>query len=373
MYRLLIADDEKDERDVIQFLLNKYGFEFDVLQASNGKEAVNILMEEQVDILITDIKMPFLNGTEVAAKAKTINQDIEILFFSGYDDFEYVKTALSLHAVNYILKPVNPEEFKKSIGEILDTIIAREAARTESEKYIKEYFFSKSKNMNNAGLSYEDKVSDEEDNLLLKNIEQAIKEKNPEGLAKNVNLLLEKYKGSLKASHIYVRYLCTTLLSILIDALPGAGKEDFKQAAEEVYSYKHFSHIRKLIEEYLNKVMDQMKEEENSPKHAIHLVKQYIHAHYKEDLSLNLLADTVFLSPKYLSSAFIHATGISLNKYIKNVRMDRAKDLLLTTNMKIKDIGPSVGYYNVSYFCKCFQEEFGLTPDKYRQNRGKIQ
>ena len=373
MFRLLIADDEKDERDVIQFLLNKYGFKFDILQASNGKEAVNLLTEEPVDILITDIKMPFLNGTEVAAKARSINPNIEILFFSGYDDFEYVKTALSLHAVNYILKPVNPEEFKKSITEIIEALVAREAAKAESEKYNKEYFFMKNKHSNNADLNYEDNVSDEEDILLLNSIEQAVRQKNSEALSKNVNLLLDKYKETSKASHIYIRYLCTTLLFLLINALPDTGKNDFKKAAEEVYAFRHFADIRKFIGEYLNLLIVNMKEEANSPKHAINLVEQYIHTHYSEDLSLNLLADTVFLSPKYLSSAFIQATGISLNKYIKNVRMEKAQELLLTTNMKIIDIGQSVGYYNVSYFCKCFQEEFGLTPDKYRQNRGRIQ
>lgn len=373
MYRLLIADDEKDERDVIQFLLNKYGFEFDILQASNGRDAANILAEEPVDILITDIKMPFLNGMEVAEKARSINPNIEILFFSGYDDFEYVKTALSLHAVNYILKPVNPEEFNKSITEILNTILAREAAKAESEKYIKEYFFKKSKYTSTTDLNYEDKVSEEEDNVFLKNIEQALKQKNSEALSKNINELLDKYKGTSKASHVYIRYLCTTLLFLLINALTDANKKDFTKAAEEVYAFRHFSDMRKFIEEYLNRVIVHMKQEINSPKHAIQLVKQYIRTHYSEELSLNLLADKVFLSPKYLSSVFIQATGISLNKYIKNVRMDMAQELLLTTNMKITDIGQSVGYSNVSYFCKSFQEEFGLTPDKYRQNRGKME
>jgi two-component system, response regulator YesN len=96
------------------------------LQADNGKAALDILKEKPVDILLTDIKMPFINGMELATKARDIYPDIEILFFSGYDDFKYVKTALSLRAVNYILKPINENEFYKSILTIINTIHKRE-------------------------------------------------------------------------------------------------------------------------------------------------------------------------------------------------------------------------------------------------------
>lgn len=68
---------------------------------------------------------------------------------------------------------------------------------------------------------------------------------------------------------------------------------------------------------------------------------------------------------------FIQVTGSNLNKYIKNVRMEKAKELLLTTNMKIADISQEVGYSYVSYFCRIFQEDYKMTPDTYRQTRGQ--
>jgi two-component system, response regulator YesN len=126
MYTILIVDDEKSEREVILFLIKKYKLNLHTLQADNGKAALDILKEKPVDILLTDIKMPFINGMELATKARDIYPDIEILFFSGYDDFEYVKTALSLRAVNYILKPINENEFYKSILTIINTIHKRE-------------------------------------------------------------------------------------------------------------------------------------------------------------------------------------------------------------------------------------------------------
>jgi two-component system response regulator YesN len=368
MYKILITDDEKDERDVILFLLKKYDFKLDILQVSNGKDAFYVLMNENIDIIFTDIQMPFLNGLELAKKAKSIDPNIEIIFFSGYDDFEYVKTALSLHAVNYILKPVNPEEFKKSISEIINIIDTREKAKKESDIYINEHFFLKYQQQSTSNTLCTDTISIEQDSL--KNIAQSILLKNPETLRQNVYLILEKYKDITNVSHIYMRYLCTTILQLLFNALPEAEEYDFTKIAEEIYTFRHFSDVSKYIEGYLEKVIHQIELEILSPNHTSHLIEQYIHSHYREELSLNTLSGIVFLSPKYLSSMFVQVTGINLNKYIKNVRMNKAQELLLKTNMKISDICQETGYSNVSYFCKSFKEDFGVTPDKYRQNKG---
>lgn len=109
-------------------------------------------------------------------------------------------------------------------------------------------------------------------------------------------------------------------------------------------------------------------EDTQDDEHAIKLVKQYIHRHYGEDLSLDILADVVCLSPKYLSSLFIRENGYGINRYIKKIRMEEAQRLLQTTNMKISDISRKTGYSNLSYFCKSFQEHYGVSPDKFRHS-----
>ena len=100
----------------------------------------------------------------------------------------------------------------------------------------------------------------------------------------------------------------------------------------------------------------------------ISIVEQYIRRHYMEGLSLDILADKVYLTPHYLSSIFSQEKGIGINRYIKNVRMEKARELLLGTNMKISDICRMVGYSNLSYFCKAFRNEYGITPEKYREH-----
>ena len=122
MYRILIVDDEKDERNVIRFLLNKYHFQLDIIESNNGKEALTQLEKQTIDILFTDIKMPFIDGIELATRARELYPTIQTIFFTGHDDFDFVKKALSLRAVDYILKPVKPDEFQNTLCSVIQNI-----------------------------------------------------------------------------------------------------------------------------------------------------------------------------------------------------------------------------------------------------------
>ncbi|MDE6221685.1 MAG: helix-turn-helix transcriptional regulator, partial [Lachnospiraceae bacterium] len=95
--------------------------------------------------------------------------------------------------------------------------------------------------------------------------------------------------------------------------------------------------------------------------------QDYINKNYSRDLSVEMLASMVYLTPDYLSRLFKKSTGKSLSQYIRQVRMEKASDLLRTSNRKVIDIGASVGYSNYSYFCQSFREYFGKSPEKYRQ------
>ena len=133
MYKILIVDDEATERSVITFLLKKFNFPLQVTEASNGKEALQKLESHAYDLLFTDIRMPFIDGLTLAAQARDLYPKMPIIFFSGYDDFDYVKEALSLHVVNYILKPVNPEEFQQTIQKVIDELHKAELAAKQEQ------------------------------------------------------------------------------------------------------------------------------------------------------------------------------------------------------------------------------------------------
>lgn len=104
---------------------------------------------------------------------------------------------------------------------------------------------------------------------------------------------------------------------------------------------------------------------------SVYMVKEYIHNHYSEELGAQQLADMVYLAPSYLSSLFKKETGQNLSKYIKQYRMEKAKELLTDTNMKIVNISEKTGYPNVSYFCQSFREYFGVSPQKFR-DKGEV-
>ena len=114
MITILIVDDEKLERRGIRFLLKREEGEFQILEATNGKDALGVLESNHVDILFSDVKMPYMNGLELTKAVREDHPDMEIVIFSGYNDFSYAREALRYGVVDYVLKPVDPEEFHKT-------------------------------------------------------------------------------------------------------------------------------------------------------------------------------------------------------------------------------------------------------------------
>ena len=102
---------------------------------------------------------------------------------------------------------------------------------------------------------------------------------------------------------------------------------------------------------------------------AVEEVCRLIDGHYGENIGLEWLAERVELSANYLSSLFKSETGQGLTQYLCAFRMEKAKQLLLQTNLRISEIGQRVGYPNTSYFCQQFKKFFGVTANSMRENR----
>lgn len=125
---LLIAEDEQMLRNGLASLAwASQGITL-LPAAKNGLQAVEIAAEHPVDILLTDIRMPGLSGMEVAEFVRERYPQSEILFLSGYEEFEYAKKAISLQANNYILKPAMPQDILKAVGAAKEKILARRTA-----------------------------------------------------------------------------------------------------------------------------------------------------------------------------------------------------------------------------------------------------
>lgn len=111
MYTLLLVDDEEE---VIEAIVKKVKWEelgFQVTgHANNGFKAMDMLEEMQPDVVMTDIRMPYMDGLELCAHIKAKYPATKILLFTGFDDFEYAKEAVHLEIEEYILKPLNAVE-----------------------------------------------------------------------------------------------------------------------------------------------------------------------------------------------------------------------------------------------------------------------
>ncbi|MGO4495662.1 response regulator [Paenibacillus sp. 2RAB27] len=139
MFRILIADDDKIEREGIKFLMAKYAFPFDILEAKHGRAALELLQAHDVDVLLTDIKMPFMDGLQLAREARALKPQLKILILSGHGEFDYAKTAISLQVSNYLLKPIEPEEFRTVIAAVVQQLQEEQSAKRQQEDWQKVY------------------------------------------------------------------------------------------------------------------------------------------------------------------------------------------------------------------------------------------
>ncbi|MEG2316570.1 MAG: response regulator, partial [Clostridia bacterium] len=92
------------------------------LTALNGLDALELLKREPFDVLFTDIKMPFMDGLALSREAKALNPQLRIILFSGYNDFEYAKTAIAIGVTEYLMKPIIPDEFLHTMEGVLHAI-----------------------------------------------------------------------------------------------------------------------------------------------------------------------------------------------------------------------------------------------------------
>ncbi len=119
MYRVLVVDDESIERKGIISLIKKYKYPMMTFEAENGKKALDIIDKQDIHILITDIRMPIMDGIELIEHIRKKDKDIIIIINSAYSEFQYAKTAVKMQVFNYILKPINVKEFHSVMSEVI--------------------------------------------------------------------------------------------------------------------------------------------------------------------------------------------------------------------------------------------------------------
>ena len=172
----------------------------------------------------------------------------------------------------------------------------------------------------------------------------------------------------------YAYNLCFKLFSNLTDHLSGGGhhlaERDYKK---EIYDMVSLEGLREYVLAIFRETASAFSgEKTNAPEDIIKSVKRYIQKNYSSDISLQMLSQKMFISPSYLSYLFKNETGQNYSDYLKNIRLNRARELLeQNSKLKVFEVCYMVGYKEYKYFSQQFKKAFGMNPTELRKAAGR--
>ncbi len=264
MLKLIIAEDDMETRNGLCECIQWPAFNIELVKAvSNGKEAFDYLkaVGGQLDILITDVKMPLMDGVQLVSNMRNSGYKTKVIIITAFWEKEYVKAAFEYDAADYILKPINLEE--------LDKVLAKVCKECNAERALQEKYVQLEQN-------------------LMQDIHQPV-----------------------------------------------------TQAILEDRTNSYISSINKIID--------------------------IITTRYMKEITIQTLADQMFMTPNYLSLLFKKNTGQTINEYITKVRMEKAMELLRNPSIRVFEVSQLVGYKNSDYFTKIFKRYTGIKPFEYKE------
>lgn len=415
--RIIVVDDDKIIRMGLIKILNKLFENHEIVgDFQNGLLAFEYLKENdgQVDLVITDIKMPIMTGIQFVEKAnKELKHPPIFLVLSGYDEFTYVRDTMKYGAFNYLLKPIKKDELKKVVEEVeikIEELKKKDKIMTKSIEVIKKDFF---KHL----LFSNSDINIRTDKSLLENIQLdegyyyqmvvlPINKEEKEFNNKLLNSYFKEVSNNNKIEYIYFLYNDNVYIVFYFNGNEISNISDVTNLIDEKSNVfiengisvfilectnkiwevrEHSKLVRKVKEKMLynknskkyyvddlNELSDILEDDKNLySATSIKLAIQFITKNFKNNITLKDVADEVFLSQNYLSELFKKETGEGFYEFLSNYRVKRAKELLVTTNLKIYEVAESVGYNDSITFGRAFKKITGTTPNNFRNNKAR--
>lgn len=334
MIKMMIVDDDKIVLKFLSGITNwkTYGIDL-VATALNGKQGLSKFKEYFPNLIISDIKMPFMDGLEMIRQIKTQDLLVYFVILSSYSEFSYAKEAIALGATAYLLKPEITEELiKKTLNPIKKEI--REHTETASwsiQRELQAFITSKPQHLSSTIQT------------ICYNFNLFLMDSSTEGCN-----LLEKNCVEL-FRNAYLQY----------------GKKDYFMMPQ----IRSGTDLQKWVLSQLDIVYQWIGETIQKLSPVVSNAITFINKHYSsKSLNIKMIADDVFLSPNWLSAQFKKETGKTVNDYITDVRMKNAKVLLLQGKYKVYEIAELVGYGSSQYFSRVFFQITGQNPQYYRKD-----
>lgn len=357
MYKVLIVDDDRAIRYMLKRFKNwnNYGFSVEG-EACDGKEAIKMLKPSAIDLVITDIRMPGIDGIEFMQELKRIKYETCVIFLSTHSDFEYAKQGIRLGVFDYMTKPVD------------ETILSEVLERAKA--YLDE--------------KHQEKIKIEKEHKL---IEDSIHVYNPMSREKRLaTLLMSGDKEFFKeAETTFIDTLgvfesdlfkAGMLLEIIIGKLYGLVCSSYLWI--EKVEKLEFEDLRNALsssvdlkEKYLRHVKDiyeiVKKYELYQSDSIVKKTCEFVLNHVEDEIKLEGISQEVHVRSDYIGKLFKKKTGYNLNDYITKVKMEHAKYLIRTGDYKNYEVSDKLGYSSPDYFCRLFKSYTGCTPIEYRK------
>ena len=367
MVKVFLVEDEAIIRHGIRDNIDwaSHGFEF-AGEAGDGEYAYPLILKAQPDILVTDIKMPFMDGLELSRLVKKTLPRTRIIVLSGYNEFEYAKEAIKIGISDYLLKPVSSAGLIDALKKAADEI--RE--EREKSKLLERYF-----------VSYE-KYTEFLDKTDYSGVDRKlINDFLKLGSVEECSPFVEEYFAAI-GEHNYksllLRQYMTMDIFYCVQEFLKKLKADPPEVPESVVDIKRVPKVIESVEMTKAYLIDeftvalQARDRASNDRYGsvIRDAKEYIRANFSQsDLSLNRIAAHIGVSPSYFSSIFKQETGQSFVEYLTQVRMERACELLKCTSYRTFEIGEQVGYNDSHYFSAAFKKAMGQSPKEYKASQ----
>lgn len=348
MFKVLIVDDEEWNRDIIKNLGRWDEHRMEVVgEAEDGLEAMRMIERLNPEIIITDMRMPGSDGIELMREMSDRFPDKQIIVVSGYDDFHYARQAIRYKAVDYLLKPIDPQE--------LNAVLARCCVALRQRTKRQEIDLE----LSSRWAAYEKRLGSYFNDLNGEGLRKVCRELQSD-TELEADLKPEAVRYLVKDTLLYLRELCAA------NALAG----ESERSAELTDMPNSFQEGVRLISEcYVNALEELIKQRKYKNKLHLGEVKSYLDHHYAEPIGLEQLAKLFFVSKEYLSKAFKQEYGLTVTDYVVESRMEKAMEWLKSDEeVAIKRVAEMIGYEDVSYFHRVFKKHFGISPGEARKD-----
>lgn len=398
MLKILIADDEPTIREGLVKLIPWHTIPAEVVgSAANGLEALDLIDTERPDIVITDIRMPGMDGLQLVENICKRYPHIQTIILTGYADFTYAQNAIRYNVCDFILKPSTKSDVLKSI-EIARKRIEKDRCLSSNVKEMEVWSFIHSMiqglpltkefiaaQMHRLSLDFSSYVlilyRSEKGRMLsrdfISDLRQFLKKKD----APSSFTLISAPKTALTILFCREPYIHSRNHEEIIDGIHSyANKNEVKikesplfHSIEELY-IGYYTILEDLsdddwktggLEPGAQGNQSDRKQFDGSG--IVRKVEDYIDRNISGDLGMDILADYVHLNISYLSRIFHKQTGKTVTEYITSVRVAKAEALLQIPDMKMYEIAEKVGVSDPSYFSVFFKKATGFAPKKYQE------